>query len=105
MEVIDDPCHVIERHGGWIWRNEPYRKEPVLRALREARQPLLLREVVDRSGVASVLAANVLRRAVKKGVVTRRKVKMTTHAFCRTNWKILPSKARRLMWLYYWVDE
>ena len=96
---------MIERCGGWIWRNEPYRKEPVLRALREAGQPLLLREVADRSGVASVLAANVLRRAVKKGKVTRRKVLMTTHAFCRKSWKTVPGRAQRPVWLYYWLGN
>jgi predicted transcriptional regulator len=86
------------------WRNEPYMQEPVIAALKRADFPMTLREIADAAAVPLRPANRVLCRLHKKGLVDRRKLAMQRHAFCRKTWKIVPYAARRMLYVYSWID-
>jgi hypothetical protein len=87
------------------WLNEPYVQEPVITALKSAEWPLTLREVAEQADVHLRGANRVLCRLHKKGLVSRRKLAMQRHAFCRKRWEIVPGAARRLLFVYKWRGE
>lgn len=88
---------------GWI--NEPYIQEPVIAVLKRAEWPLTLREVAREADVHLRGANRVLYRLCKKGLVTRRKLAMQRHAFCRKTWQCIPNAATRKLYAYSWRGE
>jgi hypothetical protein len=87
------------------WLHEPYIQEPVIAALRRAEMPLTLREISQAAGVRLRPANRVLFRLWKKGQVTRYKIPLQRHAFCRKRWECVPYAATRLLYVYSWVGE
>jgi hypothetical protein len=87
--------------SGWI--NEPYMQDRVVAALRAAEHPLTLREVAETASVPLRPANRVLYRLYRKGSVTRYKLPLQRHAFCRKRWKCVPYAATRMLFVYRWV--
>lgn len=87
------------------WLNEPYIKAPVVAVLKRADIPLTLSEVAQAAGVRLGPANRVLGRLVQKGLVSRRKLPMQRHAFCRKRWEVLPYEARRMLYVYTWLSD
>lgn len=85
------------------WLNEPYMQEKVVSALKAAQLPLALREVAEAAGVPLRPANRVLFRLYKQGRVTRYKLPLQRHAFCRKRWECVPYAATRLLFVYRWL--
>ena len=86
------------------WLNEPYIKDKVVAALQRAEWPLTLSEVANEAGVHLRGANRVLFRLHKKGLVSRYKLPMQRHAFCRKTWQCIPNAAKRMVYLYTWRE-
>lgn len=87
------------------WISAPYVQEPVIAALKAAEWPLTLREVAEAAHVRLRPANRVLGRLCAKRMVTRYKLPMQRHAFCRKRWICIPNAARRLLYVYRWNPD
>lgn len=82
------------------WLNEPYMQDMVVAALGAAQRPLTLREVAQAADVPLRSANRILYRLWKKQLVSRYKLPMQRHAFCRRRWQCIPNAARRMLYVY-----
>lgn len=99
---IDRNMLRASRLGAWL--NEGWIQAEVVAALKRADYALTLREISEASGVYSRHANRVLYRLWKKGLVTRYKLAMQRHAFCRKQWKVIPNASRRMLFVYRWRE-
>lgn len=95
---IHDPTARLGR-----WLNEPYMQEKVISALKCAENPLTLREISEAANVPLRPANRVLFRLYKRGSVSRYKLPLQRHAFCRKRWECVPYAARRMLFVYSWA--
>lgn len=90
--------------AGWV--NEPYRQDQVLAALRSLEPPVLIRQLIDETGLPRQVVQRVLGRFVNKGIVTRRKVPITAIGFVGRRpggaWRRAP--VARLTYIYTLVE-
>lgn len=94
---------MIDRLAGYL--NEPYRKEEVLAAARELQPPFLLREVVAATGLPKWTVHQVLRRAVKQGILKCCKARMTSTGLVGGGRYNAPrGPIQRDVWLYSWAE-
>lgn len=84
------------------WLNEPYMQDRVVAALKAAEWPRTLREISNAADVPLRPANRVLYRLWKKQLVSRYKLPMQRHAFCRRRWTCVPNAARRMLYVYSW---
>ena len=92
-----------KRLGEWL--NEPYIQDPVIAALKAAQWPLTLREVSEAANVRLRPANRALYRLYKKRLVTRHKLPIQRHAFCRRRWECIPYAATRMLFVYTWTGD
>lgn len=87
---------------GWI--EEPYVQDEVIRVLKAAEFPLLLREVAEGAKQPIRAANRVLGRLHRKGHVSRYKLPMQRPYYCHKLKAVVPDAARRMLFVYTWVD-
>jgi predicted transcriptional regulator len=86
------------------WLNEPYAQDPVIAVLEAAEWPMTLREVAEEAKVPLRSANRVLYRLHKKGRVTRYRLPMQRHAYCRKRRECIPYAAKRMLYVYKWRE-
>lgn len=92
-----------ENLKGWI--EEPFVKNEIIRVLKSAEFPLLLREIAESSAQPIRAANRVLGRLHKKGRVSRHKLPFQRPCYCHKRKAVVPNSARRLLFAYSWVDQ
>jgi predicted transcriptional regulator len=87
------------------WLNEPVVQDAVVAVLTREPRSYLLREVVEECGIPVDSANRVLRRLHLKGFVERYKLPIQRHAYRHRRKKCVPGGARRMLYVYSWIEE
>lgn len=91
----------IEHLEGWT--SEPFRLEAVLEFVKTTPYPVVLKEVVQGTGLPIWRCHTSLSRLVKKGLLTRQKVKRAYHGKVNGRREVVPGGAIRTVYQYRYV--
>ena len=90
------------------WQNEPYvldRVREAARTVSAGRSCFLAREVQRETRLPFYAVSGRLLMMVKKGELVRYKLPMTSHLPCPVTRKVIPYRATRPLWVYYWPQD
>ena len=85
------------------WLNDPVVQDAVVAVMTRDNVPMLLSEVAVACGLPIRAANRVLLRLHRKGVVSRYKLPIQRHAYCRKRRACVPGAATRMLFVYTWA--
>ena len=85
------------------WLNDPVVQDAVVAVMTRGDYPMLLSEVAVACDLPIRAANRVLLRLHRKGVVSRYKLPIQRHAYCRKRRTCVPGAATRMLYVYTWA--